>query len=54
LSDVRLKKGDVLFYTSINTDGAGERIFVGGFKQLQFIVNQRDIRWAATSWLAAS
>jgi len=42
LSDVRLKKGDVLFYTSINTDGAGERIFVGGFKQLQFIVNQRD------------
>jgi hypothetical protein len=42
-SSVGLQGDDVLFYTSINTDQAGERIFVGGFKKLQFIVNQRDI-----------
>ena len=31
-----------LFYTSINTDPSGERIFVGGFKDIQFITNQRN------------
>jgi hypothetical protein len=43
LSGANLQGDDVLFYTSINTDPAGQRIFVGGFKKLQFIVNQRDI-----------
>jgi hypothetical protein len=43
LAPVKLQQGDVLFYTSINTDQDGDRIFVGGFKKLQFIVNQRDI-----------
>jgi hypothetical protein len=42
LSAVNLQSGDVLFYTSINTDRAGGRIFIGGFKNLQFIVSQRD------------
>ena len=42
LSEVGLKPGDPIFYTSINTNGAGDRIFVGGFKDIQFIVNQRD------------
>ena len=42
LSAVKLQSNDVLFYTSINTDQAGGRIFVGGFKNLQFIVSQRD------------
>jgi hypothetical protein len=42
LSPVNLQSGDVLFYTSINTDQDADRIFVGGFKKLQFIVNQRD------------
>ena len=42
LSEVGLKRGQVLFYTSINTDPDGDRIFIGGFKDLQFIVNQRD------------
>ena len=42
LSGAKLSGDDVLFYTSINTDPAGERIFIGGFKKLQFIVNQRD------------
>ena len=40
LSQVGLQPGDVLFYTSINTNGSGDRIFVGGFKNLQFITNQ--------------
>ena len=35
-------KPPVIFYTAINTDPAGERIFVGGFKDIQFIVNQRN------------
>jgi hypothetical protein len=30
------------FYTSINTDAKGERIFLGVFNDLQFITNQRD------------
>jgi hypothetical protein len=47
LSQVRLQAGDVLFYTSINTDQDADRIFVGGFKKLQFIVNQRDIQAGA-------
>jgi hypothetical protein len=42
LSEVGLKSGEPIFYTSINTDGDGDRIFVGGFKNIQFIVNQRD------------
>jgi hypothetical protein len=42
LSAVNLQPDDVLFYTSINTDQGGGRIFVGGFKKLQFIINQRD------------
>jgi hypothetical protein len=42
LSGANLQGDDVLFYTSINTDPNGQRIFVGGFKKLQFIVNQRD------------
>jgi hypothetical protein len=41
-SAVNLQSGDVLFYTSVNTDQEGRRIFVGGFKKLPFIVNQRD------------
>ena len=40
LSQVGLQPSDVLFYTSINTNGSGDRIFVGGFKNLQFITNQ--------------
>jgi hypothetical protein len=47
LSGANLQRNDVLFYTSVNTDPAGERIFVGGFKKLQFIVNQRDTPAAA-------
>jgi Glucose / Sorbosone dehydrogenase len=35
---------DVLFFTSINTDRAGHRLFVGGYKRLQFIKTQRDSR----------
>ena len=42
LSQVGLQPSDVLFYTSINTNGSGDRIFVGGFKNLQFITNQLD------------
>jgi len=42
LSAVELQSDDVLFYTSINTDPVGERIFVGGYKKLDYIVNQRD------------
>jgi hypothetical protein len=42
LSAAKLQSDDVLFYTSINTDPDGSRIFVGGFKKLQFIINQRD------------
>ncbi len=42
LSEVGLKPGEPIFYTSINTNGSGDRIFVGGFKDIQFIVNQRD------------
>jgi hypothetical protein len=42
LSGANLQGDDVLFYTSVNTDPQGQRIFVGGFKKLQFIVNQRD------------
>jgi hypothetical protein len=41
-SAVKLQANDVLFYTSINTDQTGNRIFVGGYKKLQYIVNQRD------------
>jgi len=43
LSGASLQGDDVLFFTSINTNPNGERIFVGGFKKLQYIVNQRDI-----------
>jgi hypothetical protein len=42
LSGAKLQGDDVLFYTSINTDPTGGRIFVGGFKNLQFIISQRD------------
>jgi hypothetical protein len=37
-----VKKGEPISYTSINTDADGDRIFVGGFKDIQFIVNQRN------------
>ena len=40
LSQVGLQPTDVLFYTSINTNGSGDRIFIGGFKDLHFITNQ--------------
>ena len=33
---------DVLFFTSINTDPSGQRLFVGGYRKLQFITTQRD------------
>ena len=42
LSDVGLTAGQPIFYTAINTNGSSERIFVGGFKDIQFIVNQRN------------
>jgi hypothetical protein len=42
LSEIGLQPGEPIFYTSINTNGSGDRIFVGGFKDIQFIVNQRD------------
>jgi hypothetical protein len=41
-SEVGLRPGQPIFYTAINTDGDGDRIFVGGFKDVQFIVNQRN------------
>jgi hypothetical protein len=47
LAGANLQGDDVLFYTSINTDPSGSRIFVGGFKKLEYIVNQRDIPAAA-------
>jgi hypothetical protein len=34
-------KQPLIFYTAINTDGA-DRLFIGGFKDIQFIVNQRN------------
>jgi hypothetical protein len=42
LSDAGLQSGQPLFYTAVNTDPAGERLFVGGFKDIQFITNQRN------------
>jgi hypothetical protein len=42
LSSAGLKADEPLFYTAINTDPAGERIFIGGFKDIQYIDNQRD------------
>ena len=42
LSKVGLAPGDPIFFTAINTDRDGERIFIGGFKKIQFITNQRD------------
>jgi hypothetical protein len=41
-SEVMLMPGEPIFYTSINTNHTGDRIFVGAFKNFQFIVNQRD------------
>jgi len=41
-SEANLKPGQPIFYTAINTDPAGERIFIGAFKDIQFIVNQRN------------
>jgi hypothetical protein len=40
LAQVGLQPGDVIFYTSINTNGSGDRIFIGGFKNLQYVTNQ--------------
>lgn len=37
-----LRPSKPFFYTSINTDRTGERIFIGLFNDLQFIINQRD------------
>lgn len=42
LGAVGLGAGKPLFYTAINTDPAGRRIFIGGFKEFGFIVNQRQ------------
>jgi len=44
LGDVNFLSGKppVIFYTAISTNPAGERLFVGGFKDIQFIVNQRN------------
>lgn len=42
LSQAGLPTGKSIFYTSINTNGSGDRIFIGGFKDLQFIVNQNS------------
>lgn len=42
LAAVKLQSDDVLFYTSINTDLEGKRIFVGGYKKLDYIINQRE------------
>lgn len=36
------RSNEPMFFTSINTDGDGERIFVGGFRDIQFITNQRN------------
>jgi hypothetical protein len=41
-SELNLKSGEPIFYTSINTDQDGDRLFVGGFRDIQFIVNQRN------------
>jgi Glucose / Sorbosone dehydrogenase len=41
-SEVGLKPGGAIFYTAINTDEDGDRLFVGAFKDVQFIVNQRN------------
>lgn len=41
LSAAGLEVGEPLFYTAINTDPKGQRIFIGGFSDFQFIVNQR-------------
>jgi hypothetical protein len=42
LSEAGLKAGQPIFYTSINTNERGDRVFIGGFKDIQFIVNQRN------------
>jgi hypothetical protein len=42
LTGAGLTAGQPLFYTAINTDPAGKRIFIGGFKDFGFIVNQRQ------------
>jgi hypothetical protein len=42
LSAAGLTSAQPLFFTAINTDPAGKRIFVGGFKDFQFITNQRQ------------
>ncbi|BCT91670.1 glucose dehydrogenase [Lysobacter helvus] len=42
LSAAGLTSTQPLFFTSINTDPAGKRLFVGGFKDFQFVVNQRQ------------
>ena len=40
ISAADLQAGQVLFFTSINTDLAGQRIFIGAYKELQFITSQ--------------
>jgi hypothetical protein len=42
LSSAGLTSTQPIFFTAINTDAAGKRLFVGGFKDFQFIVNQRQ------------
>jgi hypothetical protein len=42
LSAAGLTSTQPLFFTAINTDPAGKRIFIGGFKDFQFITNQRQ------------
>ena len=42
LSAVGLQTGQPIFSTAINTDPAGKHIYVGGFKDFQFILNQRQ------------
>ena len=41
-SEVGLNPGQPIFYTSINTNESRDRIFVGGFKDFQFILNQAN------------
>lgn len=40
LSQAGLTGNDVLFFTSINTDPSGQRLFVGGYKNFKFITTQ--------------
>ncbi len=38
--DTSAVSGPTLYYTSINTSPAGDRIFIGGYKSVQFLLNR--------------